>query len=543
MLHNRAPTSITNFYSDSRAVVTGKLILVALSFLWESRCRLRVPVIAFLSRLTVHHRARIEYLINSGVGRIALFACVIPFIVASPQARAFDILRTSTGVPTTPAAPLLQGAGPCVFGAVAQPLPLEDAVERALCGNPKTREAWASIKAEAAGVGARRAAYLPTLSGSWQGVRDDSATDVTNHPTLSSSQRATIRTETLSLSWVLYDFGARRAALDSATALLDAAKASHEAVLQMVFAQVSKDYYAAQAAQANLEAAKAIERAAGDTVAASTARVEKGVAPISDELQARTSHAQAVFNRAKAEGDLQAALGALAADMDLAPNTPLILPPVNHGAKADADFKESVSALIEAAKRMHPSVRAAQAQLQAAIAKEKQSFSEGLPSLSFVAKYSRNNQPASLGLGVPQFPATGHDWYVGLQLTIPFFEGFGRVYEVRQARAQVELEQDKVDEAEQQAGLDVWTAYQAVQTATANVANSDDLQNLAERAYSAAQNRYVAGVGSVLELLSAQTSLATAREDRIKALTDWRSSRLQLAAKLGTLGMWQIAGN
>ncbi|MGG1945548.1 TolC family protein [Trinickia sp. NRRL B-1857] len=474
-----------------------------------------------------------------------VLACLalLPFAAAPANALdAFDVLLTSRHTPATPAQPVLQSARPCTFDALPEPLMLQDAVERALCGNPKTREAWASIKVQAAEVGVKRAAYLPTMTGSWQGVRDDSVTDVTGHPTLSSSQRATIRTESVSLNWVLFDFGARGAALDNAKALLEAATASHEAALQEVFAQVSKDYYAAQAAQGNVTAAREIERTADDTVTASTARVDKGVAPISDELQARTSLAQAVYNRAKAEGELQAALGTLAADMDMRPDTPMALPAVDRGVAADAQFKESIAELIDEARRTHPSVRAAQAQLDAATAKERESLAEGLPSLSLVAKYTRNNQPASLGLGVPQYPATGHDWYVGVQLTIPFFEGFGRVYTVREARAQVDLERYRVDEAQLQAGLDVWTAYQAVQTATANVANSATLLDLAQRAYVAAQHRYTAGVGALLELLSTQSSLATAKEERVRALTDWRASRLQLASKLGTLGMWQVAG-
>jgi outer membrane protein len=48
------------------------------------------------------------------------------------------------------------------------------------------------------------------------------------------------------------------------------------------------------------------------------------------------------------------------------------------------------------------------------------------------------------------------------------------------------------------------------------------------------------GVGNILELLNAQSSLAAAKRERIQSLTDWRSARLQLAAKLGRLGMSSI---
>jgi outer membrane protein len=186
---------------------------------------------------------------------------------------------------------------------------------------------------------------------------------------------------------------------------------------------------------------------------------------------------------------------------------------------------------------------AAQAQLDAAVAKVTQTRAAGLPSLSLVAKYSENNNPTTLQLGFPQLPTTGHEWYVGFQLTIPIFSGFGQTYQIHRAEAQVELQRDTLDEAQQQVGLGVWTSYQALQTTTHNLGNSATLLDLAQRSYTAAQRRYQVGVGNILDLLNAQSSLANAKRRRIAALTDWRTARLQLAAKLGKLGMWDVASD
>jgi len=462
---------------------------------------------------------------------------------ASFTAWAIDPLLTGGSVPPTAAAKMLgdSGEGVCVFGALPDPLPLQDAVERGLCNNPKTREAWAQVKIQAAGVGISRAAYLPTVTGNWQGVRDDTATNVTGYPQYSSDYRSSVlRTESVSLNWVLYDFGGRKAALANATALLAAARASQEAALEQAFADVAKDYYAAQAAQGAFVAAQEIEQTANDSFRAATVRVDKGIAPVSDELQAQTSWAEAVINRTKAEGDWQTALGALSSDMDLDPSTPITLPDVGDGVRPDLDFNESVAELIEQAKRSHPSVLAAEEQVEAAAAKTSQTRAEGLPSVSFVAKYSWNNQPTTLQIGFPQFPANGHEWYLGIQVSIPIFEGFTRTYQIRQAEAQTELQRDTLNEVQQQVGLDVWNSYQTLQTSTHNLGNSAMLLDVARRSYTAAQRRYQTGVGNILELLNAQSSLAGAKRQRIQALTDWRSARLQLASKLGRLGMSDI---
>lgn len=373
-----------------------------------------------------------------------------------------DILRAEVDVPALPSASMLAADHGCGSGSIGQPLSLQEAIERALCHNPKTREAWASVKVQAAGVGAAQAAYLPTLSASWQGVRDHSSTNVADQPELSSFQAATQRTHSLSLSWVLYDFGGRGAALDNATALLTAAQANQQAVLQSTFATVTKDYYAAQAASGGLSAARDVEKIAEDGFKAASERVTKGVAPISDQLQAQTAYAQAVVNRVKAHGDWQIALGTLAADMDLDPQAPIGMPDVGDGVAPLTEFRESVAQLIEEAKRTHPSVLAAQAQVDAADAKARQVQAQGLPTLSVVAKDSRNNQAVSPSLGSTYLPATGRDVYLGLQVTVPLFEGFGRMYQVRQARMQSEVQRATVAETKQKVGLDVWSSYHAL---------------------------------------------------------------------------------
>ncbi|MFM0047276.1 TolC family protein [Paraburkholderia sediminicola] len=462
---------------------------------------------------------------------------------AAGPAWAIDPLFTGGSVPATASAAMLGdgGSGVCLFGPLPNPLPLQDAVERGLCNNPKTREAWAQVKIQAAGVGIGRAAYLPTVSATWQGVRDDTVTNVTGFPQYSSDYRSSLlKTDSVSLSWVLYDFGGRKAALQNATALLAAARASQEAALETTFADVAKDYYAAQAAQGAFVAAQEIEQTANNSFKAATIRVEKGIAPVSDELQAQTSWAESIVNRTKAQGDWQTALGTLASAMDLDPSVPITLPDVGDGVVPNSEFSDSAADLIQEAKRSHPSVVAAEEQVEAADAKVAQTRAEGLPSLSLVAKYSQNNEPTTLEVGVPQFPATGHEWYLGVQLTIPIFEGFGRTYQIRQAAAQTELQRDTLDEVQQQVGLDVWTSYQALQTSTHNLDNSATLLDVAHRSYMAAQRRYQVGVGNILELLNAQSSLAGAKRQRIQALTDWRSARLQLASKLGKLGMWDI---
>ncbi|VWB98297.1 Fis family transcriptional regulator [Burkholderia lata] len=428
----------------------------------------------------------------------------------------------------------------CVFGALPRTLRLRDAIERSLCLNPRTREAWANVKIQTSAVGVARAAFLPTLSANMQSTRNNETNHVIGSPQYDSNYLTNLRIASVSLSWVLYDFGSHAAALRNEANLLAAAQASQHEALEAVFAKVAKDYYAAQAAWGALTAAREIEQAAHSSVEVATALFNAGRTALSDQLQAETIYADSIVSRVKSEEEWQVAKGTLAVDMDLSPDIELSLPDVGDGVVPTREFVDSVAELIEEAQRTHPSIAAARARVAAARAKAEQTRADGLPRLNLVAQYSYNNQPTSLQLGYPVFPATHSAWYLGLQVTIPLFEGFTRTYLTHQAEAQTDLQAALLDETRQQVGLDVWTSYQALQSATSNLGNSATLFSLAQRSYEAAKRRYQMGVGNIQELLNTQSSLASAKLRRIQALTDWRSGRLQLAAKLGKLGMWSL---
>jgi outer membrane protein len=130
--------------------------------------------------------------------------------------------------------------------------------------------------------------------------------------------------------------------------------------------------------------------------------------------------------------------------------------------------------------------------------------------------------------------------YLIVRVTIPFFEGFGSTYRIREARAQAELQQANVAEAEQQIALNVWKSYEAVRAGAQTVQQAEALQENAALAFDAAQARYRIGVANIMELLHAQDALVVANHQRIATLADWYVARLSLAASLGKLDLGQI---
>lgn len=462
-------------------------------------------------------------------------------VAATSKATGGDI-PTSTPIRSASDALLLPGAAAdsCKQQPMSSPVILFDVIERALCESPKTRSAWGAIKAAAANVSMSKSAYLPTLGASVKDVYQHHVTQVSDEPQLQSDFTRAVNEETLSLGWVLYDFGARSASVRNSRELLLAAQANQNSTLQALFASTAKDYFAAQGANANVSSKRRIEVAARESLDAATARVNKGAAPITDQLQANTTFAQAVYERAKAEGDSRAAVGALAVDMSLSPEEALSLPELNSGVSPDTTFVRAVHDLLEDAGRTHPRILAAAAQVQAALANVHFVRAQALPAVHLVGGIDRSNQPVSASLGQPELPARTRDNYIGIKIEIPLFDGFHRAAEIRQAEAQADVQEQGLRDAQQQVAISVWSSVQTLETSTENLRNTDVVLQSAKQAFDAAQHRYMSGVGNILELLGAQSTLATSEQQSIQAQLDWRTARLQLAASLGSLGMWAI---
>ncbi len=451
-------------------------------------------------------------------------SAVLTFIALAgsvvPPAIAFSATDPFNSEAIAPPRPLLFPAAeradlPCQAVAPGTVYGVLEVVDLALCQNPRTHEAWASARVQAALVGLAQSEYLPALDGS-----------VGIERIRSNGQNATARSASLTLSWLLYDFGARSANLENARQLLSAASASLDATVQSVFLDALQSYFNTQAARAAVSAARESEKASRASLSAAEVRYQVGTGTPADRLLAQTAWSQATLNRIRAEGVLQNAFGTLANVMGLDAGTPLTLADIPEAMPDDA-FERDVDTLIAQARERRPDLKAAEAQQRAAQAGVEQARAAGLPTLS-------------LGTGPSWVGGSGdtintRSNAIGLTLTLPLFSGFSTTYNVRSAQARADVAGAQRDSVRLQVALDVWTAYQSLITATQAIRTTADLLASAEQSENVALGRYKAGVGSILDVLNAQSALADARLQRIQARLDWNVFRATLAKALGAL--------
>lgn len=415
-----------------------------------------------------------------------------------------------------PLGTLADVAAPACREARQPPLSLADVVDLALCANPATREAWANARYQGALVGVAQSARLPELTAT-------AATSRSRDAGLTARERQA----GLALSWLLFDFGARGATVDSARHLLAAANANRDGTLQAVRQAAVQAYFQVQATQAALAAAGKSEQAFAESYKASEQRHQVGIATPADKLQAQTALSQARLQRIQAEGVWRSAQGVLANTIGRIANEAIAVAPV---AEVDAgtEFDQEVGALIALAGERRPDLIAAEARWRSADAEVGAARAAGLPTLSLAAAGARSKLDSAPW-------ANGSS--IALVLDIPLFTGFNDTYRIRAAEARREAQAAARDRMRLQVSLDVWTAYQNLVTANQSLRSTADLIASAERSGEVTLGRYKNGVGSILDLLTAQSALAAARQQRVAALYEWNVSRTALAFAVGNLDM------
>jgi outer membrane protein len=402
-------------------------------------------------------------------------------------------------------------------------LTLATAVDLALCRNPTTRSAWAAAHQQAAALGAAESAWLPSISATGGETRSiGSHVDVTGQVVSTAQDTSDAAVQ---LSWTLYDFGGRGGRISSARHLLDAAAASVDSTSQQTTFNVVQGYYGAVAADATLVATQTTESVASHSLEAARALRTGGVATLADVLQAETAYDQAVLSRIQAEKAATSAHGTLAVAIGVPADQPLKLSANPVPAQVPA-LTARMTDLMATAQRQRPDLAAALAQRDSSESDITVARAVGRPSVSVGAARDWSNTT-----GIPTQSYT----QVGVTLTVPIFSGFSVGYGVRQAQAELQGREANVEQVRLTVSLDVWNGYYALDSANQQLAQTATLIQTAQSNQDVALGRYQSGVGTIIDLLTAQTAAANARELRINAELGWQVARAQLALALGRL--------
>jgi outer membrane protein TolC len=132
---------------------------------------------------------------------------------------------------------------------------------------------------------------------------------------------------------------------------------------------------------------------------------------------------------------------------------------------------------------------------------------------------------------------SGNSYTATITLQIPLFAGGSHIYDIKAAAAAAQAAAQQERGLEQQVVYQVFNAYYTLRTATQQVRTSADLLASATQSGEVALGRYKAGAGTVLDVLTAQSALASARAQAIQSRFSWYIALAQLAHDTGILGL------
>jgi outer membrane protein len=157
-----------------------------------------------------------------------------------------------------------------------------------------------------------------------------------------------------------------------------------------------------------------------------------------------------------------------------------------------------------------------------------------LPTVALFGTFSKNAQRNKFN-----FFDSNQEWFttafVGVKISVPIFEGFAK--NARIARAKLELQQTENSAAGLQLSIDneVQTAHINMRSALISVDYQRKNMALAENVYNQTKKKYEQGLGSNLEITTAQTELRTAQVNYYSALYDAVIARIDFLKAVGKL--------
>ncbi|RZK41196.1 MAG: TolC family protein [Pedobacter sp.] len=155
-----------------------------------------------------------------------------------------------------------------------------------------------------------------------------------------------------------------------------------------------------------------------------------------------------------------------------------------------------------------------------------------LPSLSAFGSTSNNFQANNFSaLYDNRFPTT----VVGLRLSVPIISGGQKLYQLRNAKLAVLKTDNDINNLQNTINLDIRQAQTTYKNGQQSLQNQQRNMDLAKEVLRVTKIKYEQGVGSSLEVTTAETSLKEAQNNYISALYDMLINKVNLDKALGNI--------
>jgi outer membrane protein TolC len=157
-----------------------------------------------------------------------------------------------------------------------------------------------------------------------------------------------------------------------------------------------------------------------------------------------------------------------------------------------------------------------------------------LPSLAAYASYNQQAQRTKF-----DFLDFNQKWYpigiLGATLNIPIFNGGQKYYRVKQAKINILKTENSINQAKSFIDFEITSSSIAYKNAYSSMLMQKKNKELAQSIYDTSKKKYEAGVGSNLELITAETALKESETNYLNAIYDLIIAKTDLDKATGII--------
>ena len=401
------------------------------------------------------------------------------------------------------------------------------ALDAAEQSDPVYREAQASALATAEEIPQARAAlWLPKINFTAGITRiDQSLSGGFSLANSSDNPSYTAKEYRVNLSQPVYHHD-RYVVLRQADQRLQQAQFEVLAARQDLMLRVAERYFNRLAAHDSLEFAKAETESLKSQLDQAQQRFQVGLIAITDVQEAQAGYDRATASQISAENDVENATEALREvtanyDLDLAllgAALPLVVP-------EPLDIERWTATALE----QNLSLRAAQTAAEISHQEIRRQYAGHFPSLDIVGGHSFNRQGGRFGSS----SVDQND--IGIQVTVPLYEGGQVVSRTRAAERQNDATLERLEQTRRAVHRETREAYLGVVTKISSVKALQQAVVSSQTALESTSAGFEVGTRTAVDVVAAERSLYQAKRDFARARYDYIIETLRLKKAAGNL--------
>lgn len=396
---------------------------------------------------------------------------------------------------------------------------LEQAIELAYRNNQTLQAALLTLEQAEAALREAEAARLPTVS---------IGSDLTNAQESSSS--TTVLSGNVEVGYNLLTGGSRSASIRAAELQQQVSALAVETQQEQIRLVTSNLYYALQEAGEQIRINQSFLQEAERNLRDSQLRQEVGVGTRFDVLRAEVQFANARQSLIQAQGDQRIARRDIARLLNLPPTSGLVATPVAVAENWPLTLEESILLAFQRRAELEQQL------LQADINEQQRQIALAAirPQVSLFARYGI--QSILEGNNSPFVDDTQDSYSFGARFSMRLYDGGAARAQARQQEIAGAVNEEEFSENRSQIRFDVEQAFFNLESNQENIATSRVAVAQAEEALELANLRLQAGVGTQLDVLTAQSELTQAQANNVSAILGYNRALAAMERAVSNIG-------